>query len=142
MKKLAPFSEMVGTSNPIINSKEFPSVRTEVNKLSNTDADADAVYKYLINGIEVIGFLSPELDIIDSKTTLQTKVFTDGCYLWTMMIPHLVKNYKVSLPEEFMHYLRKQNTYANQYDNGRIKQILDSLKGKKIDSYVKFSDDE
>ena len=140
MKKLAPFSEMVGTSNSVINSKEFPSVRTKVNQLSNIDADA--VYKYLINGIEVIEFLSPELDIIDSKITLQTKVFTDGCYLWTMMIPHLVKNYKVSLPEEFMHYLRKQNTYANQYDNGRIKQILDSLKGKKIDSYVKFSDDE
>ena len=140
MKKLAPFSEMVGTSNSVINSKEFPSVRTKVNQLSNIDADA--VYKYLINGIEVIEFLSPELDIIDSKITLQTKVFTDGCYLWTMMIPHLVKNYKVSLPEEFMHYLRKQNMYANQYDNGRIKQILDSLKGKKIDSYVKFSDDE
>ncbi|MFI8554812.1 hypothetical protein [Psychrobacter sp. NPDC077938] len=140
MKKLAPFSEMVGTSNPVINSKEFPSVKTKVNKLSNIDADT--VYKYLINGIEVIEFLSPDLDIIDSKITVRTKVFTDGCYLWTMMIPHLVKNYKVSLPEEFMHYLRKQNTYANQYDNGRIKQILDSLKGKKIDSYVKFSDDE
>ena len=140
MKKLAPFSEMVGLSNPVINSKEFPSVRTKVNELSNTDADT--VYKYLINGIEVIEFLSPELDIIDSKITVRTKLFTDGCYLWTMMIPHLVKNYKVSLPEEFMHYLRKQNTYANQYDNGRIKQILDSLKGKKIDSYVKFSDDE
>ena len=140
MKKLAPFSEMVGFSNSVINSKEFPSVRTKVNELSNIDADT--VYKYLINGIEVIEFLSPELDIIDSKITVRTKLFTDGCYLWTMMIPHLVKNYKVSLPEEFMHYLRKQNTYANQYDNGRIKQILDSLKGKKIDSYVKFSDDE
>ena len=116
--------------NPVTNSKEFPSVRTKVNKLSNTDADT--VYKYLINGIEVIEFLSPELDIIDSKVTVRTKVFTDGCYLWTTMIPHLVKNYKVSLPEEFMHYLRKQNKYANQYDSDRIRQILDSLKGKKM----------
>ena len=49
MKKLAPFSGMVGTSNPVINSKEFPSVRTKVNELSNIDADT--VYKYLINGI-------------------------------------------------------------------------------------------
>ncbi|WP_201579493.1 hypothetical protein [Psychrobacter sp. Pi2-52] len=96
MKKLAPFSEMIGTSNPIINSKEFPSVETKVNKLSS--ADADTVYKYLINGIEVIEFLSPELDIIDSKVNVRTKVFTDGCYLWTMMIPHLVKNYKVNRP--------------------------------------------
>ena len=140
MKKLAPFSEMIGTSNPIINSKEFPSVKTKVNKLSS--ADADTVYKYLINGIEVIEFLSPELDIIDSKVNVCTKVFTDGCYLWTMMIPHLVKNYKVSLPEEFMYHLRKQNKHANQYDNDRIKQILDSLKGKKIGSYVMFGDDE
>ncbi len=139
MKKLAPFSEMIGTSNPIINSKEFPSIRTKVNKLSS--ADADIVYKYLINGIEVIEFLSPELDIIDSKVAVRTKVFTDGYYLWAMMIPHLVKNYKVSLPEEFMHYLTKQNKYANQYDSDHIRQILDSLKGKKIDSYVKFSDD-
>ncbi len=61
-------------------------------------------------------------------------------YLWTMMIPHLVKNYKVSLPEEFMHYLRKQNKYANQYGSDRITQILDSLEGKKNDSYMKFSD--
>lgn len=139
MKKIAPFSEMIGTSNPMINSKEFPSVRTKVNKLSNTDADT--VYEYLINGIEVIEFLSPELDIIDSKVNVRTIVFTDGCYLWTMMIPHLVKNYKVSLPEEFMRYSRKQNKHANQYDNDRIKQILDGLKGKKIDNYVRFSND-
>lgn len=105
MKKLTPFSEMVGTSNPVINSKEFSSVKTKVNKLS--DIDADAVYKYLINSIEVIEFLSSELDIINNKITVRTKVFTDGCYLWTMMIPHLVKNYKVSLPQEFMHYLKK-----------------------------------
>jgi len=140
MKKVAPFLEMVySTDSSKAQPKGFPSVKTKVNQLSDTNANT--VYKYLINGIKVIEFLSSEKDIFDHKISVPTKVFTDGSYVWTMMIPHLVKNYKVSLPKEFINHIKKQNKYANQYDKNSINQILEILKGKRVNDYLMFNDD-
>lgn len=141
MKKVAPFLEMVYSVNSSKAQPEgFPSVKTKVNQLSDTNANT--IYKYLINGIKVTEFLSNEKDICNHKISVPTKVFTDGSYVWTMMIPHLVKNYKVSLPREFVNHINKQNKYANQYDKNSIDQILESLKGNRVNDYLRFSNDE
>lgn len=46
----------------------------------------------MVNSIEVMEFLSSEPDIVNSLYLVPTKIFTDGYYEWTMMIPYLVKN--------------------------------------------------
>lgn len=141
MKKVAPFLEMVHNIDSFETKPEgFPSVKTKADKLS--DIDANTIYQYLINGIKIIEFLSSEKDIYDHRVSVPTKVFTDGSYVWTMMIPHLVKNYNVSLPKEFINHINKQSKYANQYNKNSIDQILESLKGKRINDYLKFDVDE
>ena len=140
MKKISPFLEMVCSSNSSVNLKKFPSIKDKVNQLSN--ADADIIYTYLINGIEVVEFLSEEKDIFDRKNNVPTKVFTDGSYVWTMMIPHLVKNYKASLPKEFISHIKNQSKYANEYEKSNIDKILDMLIKNKVDVYLTFDDDE
>lgn len=46
----------------------------------------------MVNSIEVMEFLSLEPDIVNSLYLVPTKIFTDGYYGWTTMIPYLVKN--------------------------------------------------
>lgn len=140
MKKISPFREMIYSRRYKGNDvKDYPSVFDKLNQL--TEQEAELIYQYLINGVEVIEFLSPEPDIVDPKFSVLTKVFADDKYVWTMMIPHLVKNYKTALPNEVIEHIKKQKIFANQRNEAEQKKILLNKENSPVPMEVcKFED--
>lgn len=106
MKHIRPYKEMSSSNDPRFFGK-YLSVFDVIGVLSKYEADE--LYNYMVNSIEVMEFLSSEPDIINNQYFVPTKIFTDGVYEWTMMIPYLVKEYRVALPNEFIDHIKKAN---------------------------------
>lgn len=101
-------------------------------------SEADELYNYMLNSIEVSEFLSSEPDIVNNQYLIPTKIFTDGTYEWTMMIPYLVKKYRVALPNEFVEHIKKQKILPNQKNKKEIDEIIEFFEKNKNIEIIGF----
>ncbi len=117
IKKIEPYLEISSK-----HKTNLPSVFESMYQL--TEKEAEYIYNYLINGIDTGCGANITQDIINPKNKIDNKILVDDTYAWNLLIPYLVKNYRVGLPKEFLFHIKQQKIIANNRPKDQQERIL------------------
>lgn len=88
--------------------KNGPSLKDSISK-SPLDNEEKIVF-YLTNGIDFISSPGVVRDIFDETRIIGgLSIYTDGTWMWPSDLIYYVENYHVSLPDEFLNYMKSKN---------------------------------
>ncbi len=117
IKKIEPYLEISSK-----HKTNLPSVFESMYQL--TEKEVEYIYAYLINGIDTGCGVNITCDIINPKKKINNKILVDDTYAWDLLIPYLVKNYRVGLPKEFLSHIKRQKIIANNRPKDQQERIL------------------
>ena len=91
----------------LIENKENSFVLSSVVD-SLTEETAKQVYSYMMSCPVVAAWLSPSPDPLNHQAMVSIMERGDGKYVWSDMHAHLVKNYHMKLPENFLSHVQNR----------------------------------
>lgn len=107
MISIAPYKELFNQNLKY----DLPSVFSHLNSLGHDTAKI--ISSYLENGLVLFEFVSPIPSVIDKKMVPYV-LYSDGKYCWDGMLLHLVRDYSVELPEEFVSHILNSEIFPSE----------------------------
>ena len=109
-----------------VSQAQAPSIRKIMNVL--TQVEADDISNYMMRCTIITEWLSPVRDPLNKEIWVNNTQYSDGVYFWSELHSHVIKTYRISLPEEFKAHVNKQIASGQDFSNLDSKILLEKEK--------------